>query len=155
MTPLPAGAVAGSTLDDVVVLRPEAARDLGIALPEAELRPVEASGIAGVAFQQLIDRIGDVGGAKGIATLSVTAGAEPGEGSRDLSLLGKAIPMLPRLSPTVHLDVALEFTGLAPGATIRLSGSAADYQRVEDAVLGLAKGASAVAGKLQARLPLD
>ena len=118
--PLPAGAVAGSTLDDVVVLRLEAARDLGIAVPEGELRPVEASGVAGVAFQQLIDRIGDVGGAKGIATLSVTAGAEPGEGSRDLSLLGKAIPMLPRLSPTVHLDIALEFAGLAPGATIRL-----------------------------------
>jgi hypothetical protein len=147
--PLPAGAVAGSTLDDVVVLRPEAARELGIALPEAELRPVEASGIAGVAFQQLIDRIGDVGGAKGIATLSVTAGAEPGEGARDLSLLGKAMPMLPRLSPTVHLDVALEFTGLTPGATIRLSGSAADYQRVEDAVLALAKGASTAAGKLR------
>lgn len=147
--PIPAAAIQGSTLDDIVVLRPEAARDLGIAKLEGELRPVEASGNAGVAFQQLIDRIGDVGGAKGIATLSVTAGAEPGEGSRDLSLLGKAIPMLPRLAPTVHLDVALEFSGLTPGATIRLTGSAVDYQRIEDAVLSLAKGASAVAGKLR------
>jgi hypothetical protein len=47
------------------------------------------------------------------------------------------------------MDTALEFAGLAPGATIRLSGPAADYLRVEDAVLGLTKGASAVAGKLR------
>ena len=147
--PLAAAAIVSSTLDDLTILRPEAARRLGVVVGDGGLRPVEASGVAGVAFQQLVDRIGDVGAASGIAALSITASAEPGEGPRDLSLLGKAIPMLPRLNPTVHLDVALEFTGLQPGAEIRLSGSAADYQRVEDVVLAMAKHASAVAGKLR------
>ncbi len=147
--PLTPAAISSATLDDLTILRLETAKRYGIIVGDGGLRPVEASGVAGVAFQQLLDRIGDVGAATGVVVLSITAAAEPGEGPRDLSLLGKAISMLPRLNPTVHLDVALEFAGLMPGAEIRLSGSSADYQRVEDAVLALAKGASVVAGKLR------
>ena len=125
-------------MENLTVLRPERAATIGIAKGDGGLRPVESSGVAGAAFQQLADKVADVGGAKGMSLLSVTACPDPGEGSRDLSLLGKAVPMLPRLAPTVHLDLVLEFKGLMPGASIRLSGAAPDYQRNEDAILALA-----------------
>lgn len=110
---------------------------------------MEAAGTAGVAFQQLVDRVSDVAAAKGITRLSVSATAEPGEGPRDLSLLGKAVPMLPRLSVSVALEMMLEFTGLQPGAEITVAGPAADYQRVEDAVFALARVAAKTAGSLR------
>jgi hypothetical protein len=147
--PLAAAGVASAALENLTVLRPDRAATIGIAKSDGGLRPVESSGVAGAAFQQLADKVADVGGAKGISLLSVTACADPGEGSRDLSLLGKAVPMLPRLAPTVHLDLVLEFKGLTPGASIRLSGAAPDYQRSEDAILALARIASKVAGTLR------
>jgi hypothetical protein len=144
-----AGAVAAAKLEELTILRPAAAQHYGIAVSDTALRPIETSGVAGAAFQQLIDRATDVGAARGIVRLSVTASADPGEGSRDLSLIGKAIPMLPRLTLSVGMDMVLEFQGLQHGAEVRLVGPGADYQRIEDRLLALAASASKVAGNLR------
>ena len=66
-----------------------------------------------------------------------------------VALLGQAIGMLPRFEVTTELELELDFKGLSQGGEIRLSGAAADYQRIEDALLGLARTASAVAGSLR------
>jgi hypothetical protein len=147
--PLRPEEIAAAALEQLVVLRPAAAERIGIQLGGGGIRPVEVSGVAGVAFQRLLDQVADVAAAKGITRLSVTALAEPGEGPRDLSLLGKAVPMLPRLSPSVALELVLEFAGLQPGASVTLAGPAADYQRVEDAVFALARAANKAAGSLR------
>jgi hypothetical protein len=110
---------------------------------------VEAQGVAGVAFQQLFDRLSDLPGSKGVSRLTIRASVEPGEGVRDVSLLGKSVGMLPKLDISVDLEMPLEFAGLRHGVDIRLAGPASDYQRVEDAILALARSASAVAGRLE------
>ena len=57
--------------------------------------------------------------------------------------------MLPKLDISVDLELPLEFAGLRQGVDVRLAGPASDYQRVEDAILALARAASAVAGRLE------
>ncbi len=146
---LAVGALVAARLEDLTVLRPSAAQKLGIVLGDGQLRPVETTGVAGVAFQQLIDRASDVGAARGISRLSITATADPGEGPRDLSLLGKALPMLPRMKVAVAMDMVLEFAGLQPGAEVRLAGPGAEYLRIEDRLLALAASAAKVAGSLR------
>jgi hypothetical protein len=96
-----------------------------------------------------MDRVADVAGTKGVSRLAITASVEPGEGPRDISLLGKAIGMLPKFDISVDLELPLEFAGLRQGVDVRLAGPASDYQRVEDAILALARAASAVAGRLE------
>ncbi len=147
--PLRPDEIAAASLEQLTLLRPAAAKRIGIRLGGGGIRPVEVTGVAGVAFQRLLDQVADVAAAKGITQLSVSALAEPGEGPRDLSLLGKAVPMLPRLAPSVALEMVLEFAGLQPGANLTLAGPAADYQRVEDAVFALARTATKVAGSLR------
>jgi hypothetical protein len=63
--------------------------------------------------------------------------------------------MLPKLDLSVDLELPLEFAGLRHGAEVRLAGPATDYQRVEDAILGLARVASAVAGRLELSIRFD
>jgi hypothetical protein len=136
-------------LDALTVLTPEEAQRLSIARGEArELKPVEARGVAGVAFQTLADQVAD-SSARGMTSLSVTASADPGEGQRDLALLGKAIGQLPKHEIAVELDVALDFAGLQSGAEVRLSGRAHDYQRIEDSFLAFARAAKECSGTLR------
>jgi hypothetical protein len=147
--PLRPADIPNSAFDDLTLVTPSHAVELGLVIEDgAGLLSVEAHGVAGVAFQQLLDRISDVPGSKGVTRLVITASAEPGEGVDDVSLLGKAIAMLPKLDVSVDLELPLEFAGLRQGADIRLVGAASDYQRVEDAVLALARVASTVAGRL-------
>jgi hypothetical protein len=136
-------------LDAFTVLTLEEAKRLSIARGEArELKPAEAHGVAGVAFQTLADQVED-SSARGMTSLSITASADPGEGSRDLALLGKAIGQLPKHEIAIELDVALDFAGLQHGAEVRLSGPARDYQRIEDSFLTLAKAAKQCSGTLR------
>ncbi len=138
-------------LDTITLLSPAEAQRLSIAFPSrpAGPRPVESSGTAGVAFQSLIDKAKDTSGTTGFTTIAITASADPGEGVRDISLLAKAIGMLPKFDIEVSLDVELDFNTLSNGAEIKLAGPASAYQKVEDAVYGLAKKAATVAGSLR------
>jgi hypothetical protein len=142
--------VRKASLNTITLLTPEEAkkRDIVFGRDVRPVKIVEAKGVAGVAFQALQDKAVEVD-SPGFRTLSVAAAAEAGEGPRDLSLLGKAIAMLPKFDISTELDLALDFKGLSPGAEFTLSGSAADYQRVEDAILALAKTAAIVAGTLR------
>jgi hypothetical protein len=142
--------VRKASLDSITLLTPEQAkkRDIVFGRDVRPVKVVEAKGVAGVAFQALQDKALEIN-SPGFRSLSITAAAETGEGPRDLSLLGKAIAMLPKFDISAELDLALDFKGLSPGVEFTLSGSAADYQRVEDAILALAKAASAVAGTLR------
>ena len=145
-----------NSLDNLVVLTPAKAEGLGIQRPGARrTTAVEANGSAGVAFQSLQDKAIEVRGASGLASLSISASAEPGEGPKDISMLGKALGMLPRFEITVDLRMMLDFRGLNNGAEINLSGPSSDYQRVEDSLLGLARAASGVGGTLRLDLKFD
>src|ERR1039457_700325 len=137
------------SLDTLTILLPSEAQRLSIVIPGVrKVSAVEASGVAGVAFQALRDKAIETA-SDGFSTLSITAVAELGEGPKDISLLGKALGMLPKLDIDVSLHLDLDFKGLTGGAPIALTGAAADYQRVEDSILGLASKASAVAGTLR------
>jgi Protein of unknown function (DUF499) len=148
--------VRKASLDTITLLTSEEAkkRDIVFGRDVRPVKVVEAKGVAGVAFQALQDKAVEVD-SPGFRTLSITAAADTGEGPRDLSLLGKAIAMLPKFDISAELDLALDFKGLSPGVEFTLSGNAADYQRVEDAILTLAKAASAVAGTLRLDLHFE
>lgn len=156
VTPLRPAQISDAPFDELTLITPSYATELGVVVGDGERpRPVEAHGVAGVAFQQLMDGISDVPGSKGVSRLVVSASVEPGEGVRDVSLLGKAIGMLPKLDLSVDLELPLEFEGLRHGAEVRLTGPAAEYQRIEDAILGLASVASGVAGRLELSIRFD
>ena len=136
-----ATAVVDALGERYVTLGEEATLSRALADPE---------GLAGGAPDLLvIDKATDTPEATAFTLISVTASADPGEGIRDLSLLGKAIGMLPRFEIEVTTAIELDFKGLSPGIEINLTGAAREYQKVEDAVLGLAKIAAATAGTLR------
>ena len=149
--PLKPADISNASFDDLTLISPAHGIELGIVVVDdgGRPRPVEARGVAGVAFQQLFDRLADVPGSKGVSRLTISASVEPGEGVGDISLLGKAIGMLPKLDISIDLEMPLEFAGLRHGVDVRLAGPASDYQRVEDTILALARGATAVAGRLE------
>ncbi len=57
--------------------------------------------------------------------------------------------MLPKFDLEASLSLDLDFDGLHDGGQITLNGPASAYQKVEDAVYGLAKKAATVAGTLR------
>src|SRR6266545_4175363 len=148
---LPPSEVKRVGLDTITVLSPAEAERLSIGLPIGPKgpRPVDATGAAGVAFQSLIDKEKDTRGITGFSLIAITASADPGEGVRDISLLAKAIGMLPKFEVEAALELELDFDGLREGGAITLGGPAASYQKVEDAVYSLAKKAATVAGMLR------
>lgn len=149
MKPCTPAQIKALPFDGLAMLMPQEAQRLSIVAPGLrKVTAVEASGVAGVAFQALRDKAEETS-SDGFSTLSIAASAELGEGPKDISLLGKALGMLPKLTIEVSLNLDLDFKGLVGGVPIELSGAAADYQRVEDAILGLAAKASAVAGTLR------
>jgi len=138
------------SLDELVLLTPEKADERQVVRRETRRKTTEeAKGAGGPAFVALREKLNEIAGIEGIQTLSVTAAAEPGEGSKDISLLGKAIGMLPRIDIEVELSLELEFKNLTGTTELGLRGPAADYQRVEDAVLRLANAADDVAGAIR------
>ena len=138
------------SLDGVTVLTPAEADKKSIQRPNVlKTRTVDSSGPAGVAMQALLDNASDVPDTPGFSMISVSAMADPGEGIRDLSLLDKAIGMLPKLEIEVATAIELDFKGLTPGVEVALTGGAKDYQRIEDALLAFAKVSSNAAGTLR------
>lgn len=152
----PPSEIRKGSFDAMTVLSDKEAKRLSVVPPtvRAPLKPVEVQGVAGVAFQSLVDGISDAG-ADGVRTLSIEARADPGEGPRDVALLGKAIAQLPKHEIAAAVDVALDFEGLAPGAHVELRGPAAAYQRIEDALLALGRKASDFQGNLRLDVEFD
>lgn len=130
------------SLDEAKRLSILIGQDRGVTSVETPLQP------AGVAFQSLQEKALETP-SPGFTTLSITATAELGEGPRDLSLLGKALGQLPKFDVDVDVRMQLDFKGLRPGIELQLNGPAADYQRIEDQLLALAKTAERMAGTLR------
>ena len=139
-----------ASLDGMTVLSPADAQRLSIAPPEGptKVKPAKAEGSAGQAFQRIVDQVGD-SPADGVRTLSVEARADPDEGVRDIALLGKAVGQLPKHELLAVMDIEMDFKGLKPGVAISLTGSAAAYQKIEDALLALGKKAGDFQGTLR------
>ena len=146
--PLTAAGIGNARLDDLHILTPEAAQALGIGGGgKVEDLTATAEGSVGTAFQRIADKITDLG-ATLVTKVSISATADPGEGPRDLRLLGYCIPQLPRFDCHVNVRVVVEFPGLTEGLRADLSGSAADYQLLEEALLRLADLGDKVSGSL-------
>ena len=136
-------------LADLVALTAAAAAEAGISPgPAPETPTAEGDGSVGTALQQVTDRIADHGGGA-LASLTVTATADMGEGPRDLRLLGFCIPQLPRFECEVSLRISVSFGGLDGGLRAELRGSASDYQQVEKVLLDAAAAGSDVSGSLE------
>jgi len=144
-------------LDTVTVVTPAEADRLSIVRPGSRrtLKPVEARGAIGVAFQSMLDQASDTAGATGFTLIEITSSADPGEGVKDLVELTRAVPMLPKNDIDIACDIELDFTGLTPGAQIVLAGPAKQFQRIEDALFALAKKASDVAGTLRLEIRFE
>ena len=97
---------------------------------------------------QVAEKALDVAQSNGIVALYVTATADPGEGVKDIRALGQVIPRIPKFDVEVQLDLVIQFNGLTPGVTARLSGNSVAYQAVEDQLLALGKAAAQVAGSM-------
>jgi hypothetical protein len=144
-------------LDTVTVVTPAEADRLSIVRPGSRrtLKPVEARGAIGVAFQSMLDQASDTAGATGFTLIEITSSADPGEGVKDLVELTRAVPMLPKNDIDITCDIELDFTGLTPGAQISLAGPARQFQRIEDTLFAFAKKASDVAGTLRLEIRFD
>ena len=110
---------------------------LSLGLPGARaVMDAHAQGSAAVALASIVDQVED-SSSDSMTRLTVKTKADPGEGTRDVKLLGMAIARLPKHEISIDLSVELEFDGLSPLNEIRLQGPASSYQKVEDALLTL------------------
>lgn len=159
--PLTPGAVRSGRLENLTVLSAAAASALG--LQGSRPRTLEATGRGSVgrALQQVSDRMADLGAAA-VASVSVTASADPGEGPKDLRLLGFCVSQLPRLECSARLKVTADgFAGLTGGLKAELSGEADRYQQIEELLLAVLERAGDLSGSLEltltpaAPIPLD
>ena len=140
-------AITRGRLDDFDILTPARAEELGIVGPTPKELAARGEGSVGAAFQQVTDRIADLG-SNTITNITVSAVADPGEGPRDIRLLGICIPQLPRFACTVTLKLVATYQGLEGGVKTELEGPASDYQRIEETLLKLVKESADCAGTL-------
>ncbi len=146
----PPSDIKRSALDGLTLMTPEEADRLSTVRPGGTKRTtVESVGPPGVAFQSLIDKATDVHDVAGFSTVSVTAAADPGGTVRDISLLSKAIGMLPRFDIEIETGIELDFKGLTPGVEISLKGPAKEYQKIDAALMAFAKAAAGASGTLR------
>ncbi len=123
------------SLSKMRILSMTEADRLSLGLPGARaVKDAEAQGSAAVAFASVIDQIED-SSSDSVTRLTVKTKADPGEGTRDVKLLGMAISRLPKHEIGVDLSVELDFEGLSPLNEIRLQGPASNYQKVEEALI--------------------
>lgn len=151
---LPPSSIDRTPLDRLTILTPSRATEIGMEVTDPsgpKTWRIDASGPVGQAFQTIRDKLADLGDGKAIQSVSVLATLDAGEGTEDIKSLGAALGQLPRLSFTVDAEVFADFEGLADGATIRLRGEAADYQRIETHLLAFLDKASALNGGLTIR----
>lgn len=141
--------IKSSAFELMVILDPQEARSRGIEPATArKTLTLSGRGDAAPAFAGLADQAAERPDLK-VTALLVTAYAEPGEGIRDIELLGKAITMVPRADVTAELELAIEFEGLSNGAEINVTGAAAGYRRIQQAVERLGNQGSEANGHLR------
>lgn len=141
-------------LDRMTVLAVQRARDIGIevgASGPSKGWTVEGRGPAGQAFQQIRDKLADLGEGKKIESFSVLATLDAGEGVENIRALGAAIGQLPKLAFTIEAEFYANFDGFSQGAEIKLVGEAGAYQALETSMLAFLDRASALNGSLTLR----
>lgn len=149
---LTAAAVRRARLDDLEVLAAAKAVERGIVVPDRDPAPkVEGRGGVGRAFQEIDDCIADLG-LRTISSVTVRADADPGEGTRDLRILGLCIPQLPGFECRIEVSATAEYQGLEGGLKAELSGEARSFQRIGESLLSLADDGRDVTGHLTVEL---
>ena len=150
--PLTSGAVKRARLDNLAILNTDAAAARGISVRPLDPAPtIEGRGGAGMAFQQIADRVADLG-VDLITSITIRADADPGGGTRNLRLLGLCIPQLPKFAHQVNVSITAEYRGLDGGMKAKLRGGARSYQQIENALLNLADAGEKTAGHLSVEL---
>lgn len=148
--PLSPSEVTKVGLDSLTILTKEAAEVAGLDLGRRVTgpKPVEATGAIGQAFQSVLNQVEDADWECGIRTIEVTVRAEIETGIKPIRELHQAITMLPNFDVNVDLELDFAFNRLTGEAALRVAGAAADLQRVEDSIFGLATKSSELLGRL-------
>lgn len=156
--PLPPSEITKVGLDTLTILTKAAAEagglDIGGRRP-SKARPVEATDAIGPAYQSVLNQAEDAAWANGIQRIDITAHAEIETGLKPIRELHQAITMAPTIPLTATLELTLNFSPLSGEATITVSGSTSDLQRVEDAIFGLANRATELEGTLTLSATFD
>ena len=138
-----------TAFESLTVLDPQEGRSRGIEPATARKALIlNARGDAAPAFASLADQASERPDLR-VTNLSVTAFAEPGEGVRDIELLGKAITMVPRADVEIELELAVEFDSLTGGAEINVTGTAAGYRRIQPSIERVGSQGSEANGHLR------
>jgi hypothetical protein len=135
--------------DRVTLLSRKAAEHAGIVATSSSGGPkvVADTGPAAVAFNKVREKATEVTGAIGVASISVKATADAGEGVSDIRALGAVIGMTPKLDITIDLSLGVT---LAHGdAEVELDGPSGHYQKLESDLLKFASHGDEVSGYLQ------
>ena len=150
--PMISGAIKRARLDDLEILTAAQAAARSISVRPPDPAPiVEGRGGVGMAFQQIADRVADLG-VDMVSSITIRTDIDPGGRTQNLRLLGLCIPQLPKFAHRVTVSTTAEYRGLAGGIKAQLSGDARSYQQIETALLNLADSGEKTAGHLSAEL---
>ncbi|GAA2619250.1 DUF499 domain-containing protein [Actinomadura fulvescens] len=132
----------------LTVLNRQEADRLGVTVP-GRIRTMtpEEHGRAGMALQQLADKIADLG--KPVTALTVIGYAREQSGMTDISLLVMALAQLPRQQVSVNAELRAELPGLQGYFELQVSGERASYQALNTKLSGLLDYATSIAGDLR------
>lgn len=155
--PLSPSEITKLGLDSLIVLTKDAAEGAGLDLGRRTTgpRPVEATGAIGQAYQSVLNQVEDANWPCGISTIEVTVRAEIETGMKPILELHRAITMLPNFDVSVDLELDLAFEPLAGEAALKVAGTAADVQRVEDSVFALAAKSTELLGRLTLKVSFE
>lgn len=155
--PLAPSEITKVGLDSLTILTKEAAEAAGLDLGRRATgpRPVEATGAIGQAYQSVLNQVEDASWECGIRMIEVTARAEIETGIKPIRELHQAITMLPNFDVNVDLELDLAFDPLSGEASLKVSGTAAELQRVEDAIFGITAKATELLGRMTLRVNFD
>jgi hypothetical protein len=154
--PLPPSEITKVGLDTLTILSKTAAEAAGLDLGRAStLRPIEARGAVGEAYQRVLTQVEDAAWPLGIQRIDITAFAEIETGIKPIRELHQAITMVPNVPITTKLNLTLDFAPLSGETTISIQGGAKDLQRVEDAIFTLANRATELEGTLTLTATFD
>ncbi|WP_419837622.1 DUF499 domain-containing protein [Candidatus Poriferisodalis sp.] len=146
--PMPTADIAATELDALFVFIPSRPAKP----PPDEHRRISVEGeTAGVTLGKLRDAVAD-GGVDEVASLTITASAEAGQGTANLRALGYCASQLPRFECMIEASLEVEFGGLEGAVGAGLAGGIAGWRHIERALLTLADLGSAVGGTLTMRL---
>lgn len=155
--PLTPSEIERTGLDTLHVLTKAEADAIGLDLGTRVVgpRPVEANGAIGQAFQTVLNQVEDAQWPDGIRTLAITATADVDTGITPIQELHQALTMLPTFERRVDLELDFDFAPLQGSGAVNVSGTAADLEKVEDALFALADKAAGVDGRFTLEIVFD